>query len=268
MGRAKLRIAIPPFEVFPNVDRITRKNLKTDQVAETAFDLLHWTSEHKTMAIRYGSAVVVLGLAWFGYSLYSTSQATARQEALAKALRLDEATIGKDTQPAAAHFDTEDEKTKASQAAFSAIASGYSGSQEGAIAKMYLAGAAAEKGDTAQAEKLFQSIIDDGPKDYAALASVSLAQLYGSEGKTAEAEKMLRAVMDHPTAMVSKESAELTLAQVLAKSNPQEARKILSPLVTIGQSRGAVIRAAVSLSAQLPQQNLSIPVPVDKPAAK
>lgn len=247
------------------MDRLTRKALKTDQVAEKAFDLLHWTSEHKALAIRYGAIVVVLGLAWLGYTLYSNSQATARQEALAKALRVDEATVGTNTQPAAAHFASEEEKTKASQAAFTSVASRYHGTQEGAIAEMYLAGSAAEKGDLAQAETRFKSVISDAPKNYAALASVSLAQFYGSEGKVDEAQKLLQKLIDSPTSTVSKESAQLALAQVLIKTKPDEARKLLMPLTTAGQSRGPVIRAAVALSAELPQ---SPAITVAPPAAK
>jgi predicted negative regulator of RcsB-dependent stress response len=102
-------------------------------------------------------------------------------------------------------------------------------------------------------------VVDSAPKDYAALARMSLAQLYGSEGKVPEAEKLLRQIIDQPTSTVSKEAAQLTLAQVLAKSKPDEARKLIMPLVAItGESRGAIIRAAVALNGELPPG----PVPV------
>jgi predicted negative regulator of RcsB-dependent stress response len=234
------------------LDRITRKELKTDQVSETAFDYLSWASQHRAEMIRYGAIVVVAILAWVGFTIYRSSQATARQEALAKALRLDEATTGANATPTSAHFSTEDEKTKATQAAFGDVAARYNGSTEGAIAEIYLAGAAAEKGDLAQAEKRFKGVVDNAPRDYATLAGVSLAQIYGSEGKTADAEKLLRDIIDRPSSLVSKEQAQLTLAQVLAKSNPEEARKLLLPLTTAAQSRGPIIRAAITLTGELP----------------
>lgn len=248
------------------MDRLTRKELKTDEIAEKAFDLWQWVTVNKTMVIRVGAAVVVIGLAWLGYSLYSSSQATARQAALAKALHLDEATVGAtNDQPTAAHFATEDEKNKAAQAAFADVAAHYRGSQEGAIAEMYLAGAAAEKGDMTQAEQRFQGVIDNAPKNYAALATVSLAQLLGSEGKIDQAEKLLRNLMTHPTSTVSKDSAQLALAQILAKTKPEEARKLLAELTVPGQSRGPIIRAALAISADLPQP---ASIPVALPPAK
>jgi DNA-directed RNA polymerase subunit F len=48
---------------------------------------------------------------------------------------------------------------------------------------------------------------------------------------------------------VSKEQAQIALAQVLAKANPQEARKLLEPLRS---ERAAISRNALTLLAELP----------------
>jgi predicted negative regulator of RcsB-dependent stress response len=233
------------------VDRLTRKELKTDEVAQKLFGVFEWSSHHRSLVYRAGGAVLALAVIGLAYYFYSNSQATVRQEALAKALRIDEATTGTNVQAASLHYETPEEKDKAVAGAFSDVATRFNGTQEGSIAEIYLGGAAAEKGNLAQAEKHFKNVVDSGPKNYAALARLSLGQVYAAEGKTADAEKILREAMSNPAGTASKEQAELTLAQILAPTNPTEARKLLEPLRTIS-ARPAVTKAAISLGAEIP----------------
>src|SRR6266699_6356729 len=106
-----------------SLDRQTRKNLKTDKFAEEVFDVFDWASTHKTEMIRYGAilvAVVVIGL---GAMFYSRSRAGQREEALANALRIDEATVGGAApQGGGLHYNSEEEKTKARAQAFAGVA--------------------------------------------------------------------------------------------------------------------------------------------------
>jgi predicted negative regulator of RcsB-dependent stress response len=231
------------------LDRQTRKDLKTDKFAEDIFDIVSWSSAHKTEMIRYGAillAVVAIGL---GVMFYNRSQATAREEALAKALRIDDAIVGP-AQPPALHFDTEEEKDKARAQALSEVVAKYNGSQEAAISALYLAGYDVDAGNLASAEKRFKGVMDDAPKPYAALAKLALAQVYATQGKTADAEKLLRDLMDNPTITVSKDQAAIVLGQTLATSNPAEAHKILDPLRT--STRSAVSRTAITAAANVP----------------
>lgn len=250
---------------FPRVDRLTRKELKSDQVAEKAFTAMDWVNHHRSKVGLWAGIVVGLGLVWLGYHYYSTSQEGVRQEALSAALRLDEATTGTNINPAMAHFETPDEKTKAVAASFTSLAQKYPGTQEGSIAELYLAGTAAERGDFPEAEKRLKNVVDHGPEGYASMARVSLAQVYASENKQADAEKLLREAMNDPSATVSKESAQLTLAQLLSKSKPEEARKLLDPLRAL-PSRPAVVRAAITLGGEMSNQSgatgaLEVPLP-------
>jgi predicted negative regulator of RcsB-dependent stress response len=185
-----------------------------------------------------------------GIYFYNSHQAATRGEALAQALRVDDATVGADTQPSNLHFNTKEEKDKARTKAFADVAAKYHGSQEGAIAAMYLASDVADKGDLVNAEKQFKDIMDSAPKDYAALARLSLAQIYEGEGKNAEAEKLLRYAVANPTATVSKEEATIELAKFIGKTDPAQARKMLEPLRT---ERASISRAAVNALGELPQ---------------
>ena len=233
------------------MDRQTRKDLKTDKFAEDVVDVFGWASEHKTEVVRYAAALIAAVLLLVGVTYYNRSQATAREEALAKALRVDEATTGAAIEPTSLHFDTEAEKAKARAQAFTEISTKHSGTQEGAIADMYLASYAVDSGNQEEAARRYKRVIDDGPKPYASLARIALSQIYASEGKMADAEKVLRDAIANPTATVSKEQAQLALGELLSNSNPTEAHKLLDPLRT--SARGTISRAAILASAKIGQ---------------
>jgi predicted negative regulator of RcsB-dependent stress response len=240
------------------VDRQTRKDLKTDKFAEEVFDVFDWASVHKAEVVRYGAILIAVVLIVVGVMYYNRTQAAAREEALSAALRIDDATVGPTVQAANLHFDSDAEKTKAKTQAFADLAAKYSGTQEGAIADIYLASYATDQGKLDEAEKRYRQVVDNAPKPYAGLARLSLGQVLASEGKTADAEKVLREAIANPTPTVSKEQATLVLGEVLARSNPAEARKLLDPLRT--STRGAISRAAITDAANLP--------PAGAPAAK
>ena len=233
------------------MDRQTRKDLKTDKFAEDIFDVFGWASAHKTEVVRYGAALIVLVLIVVGVTYYNRSQATAREVALAQALRVDEATTGAAIEPTSLHFDTEAEKAKARTQAFTELSTKHGGTQEGAIADMYLASYAVDSGNQEEAARRYKRVVDDGPKPYASLARIALSQIYVSEGKLAEAEKVLRDAIANPSATVSKEQAQLALGEMLSSSNPTEAHKLLDPLRT--SARGTISRAAIVASSKIAQ---------------
>ncbi len=239
------------------MDRQTRKDLKTDKFAEDVFDVFEWASAHKGEVMRYGALLVAVVLIVVGVVYYNRSQAAVREEALAKALRIDDATTGEVVQPTNMHFDTEAEKDKARAQAFTDLSTKYSGTQEGAVADLYLGSYAVDEGNLAEAEKRYKKVVDQGPKAYAGLARLSLAQVYASEGKTADAEKVLRDAMANPSLTVSKEHAALVLGELLAQNNPAEAHKLIDPLRT--SLRGAISRTAITDSANLPPVNAAAP---------
>ncbi len=59
----------------------------------------------------------------------------------------------------------------------------------------------------------------------------------------------LRSIIDDPTILVSKPQATITLAKIVAKKNPAEARKLLEPLRA---ERGPVSRAAITALGEMP----------------
>jgi predicted negative regulator of RcsB-dependent stress response len=241
------------------LDRQTRKDLKTDKFAEDVFDVFGWASAHKTEVVRYGAALIALVLIVVGVLYYNRSQGATREEALAQALRVEDATTGTSIEPTSMHFDTEGEKATAKTQAFTELSSKYSGTQEGAIADMFLASYAVDQGNQDEAERRYKRVVDNGPKPYASLARIALSQIYISEGKTSDAEKVLRDAMANPSATVSKEQAQLALGELLSKSNPTEAHKLLDPLRT--SARGTISRTAIVDSSKIAEAASPVPPP-------
>lgn len=229
---------------------LTRKELKTDQVAEAAASAFNWSSHHTGLLKRYGAIAGVVIVVGLGVLFYTRSQASARQEALTHAMQVADATTGPTAQEYVLHYNTDLEKEKAVVDAFNGVASKYSGSDEGSVADMLLAAAAADKGDLAGAERRFKNVVDHGPKAYAAMARLSLAQVYQAQSKNGGAEKLLREAIDNPTSTVSKEQATLALGTLLTPTKPADARKLLEPLRV--STRSAIARAAITAVGKLP----------------
>ena len=121
------------------------------------------------------------------------------------------------------------------------MASRYSGSDEGRAAQYYLASFQADNGKYSEAEKNFKQVADSR-SPYSSLGKVALAQLYAGEGKVGEAKTILDGLIQHPSPLVSKEQAQLLLANLLKDSNPTQAKQWPESLKT-PQQRPQIQRA-------------------------
>ena len=233
------------------MDRLTRKELKSDRFALEVQHSVEYLGEHRRQVIRWGSVALVVAAVILAFILYRNHERSVRQEALHEAMRVLNANIGTEGNEYNPVFPTAAARDEAVNKAFTDIAVKYSGSDEGSIAQLMLATAASDKGNSAEAEKRFKSVVDSGTP-YAALAKLSLATLYASENKVPDGEKLLQSLVDHPTELVSKEAATLALAQLIAKSDPQRARKLLEPLRA--SPRSPVSKAALTALSEIPQK--------------
>ncbi len=232
------------------MDRLTRKELKTDKFAAEVGEVLDFLEEHRRQATIAGIAIVALLVAAVGGYYYTKRQHSIRQAALREALTVFQATVGDVPNPYLPSFKTEEEKRRAVQKAFTEIIERYPGSDEAVIATYYLGVEALNRGDTAEAEKRFREAAEADRQPYSSQAAYSLAQLYDRQGKTEQAQKIYRDLMKHPTVLVSKEQATIALARSIGKQNPEEARKLLEPLRA---GRGPVSRAALTALGELQQ---------------
>jgi predicted negative regulator of RcsB-dependent stress response len=233
------------------VARITRKELKTDKFALEVEHTAEFFEQHRTEIFRYGAAGLVVLVLIFGYIWYSRGQQAAREQALSKAIQVQEAPVGGISANGGLTFPTQQAKDDEATKVFTELSKKYPGSTEGEIAQYYLGAILADEGKLAEAEKSFQEVAQKGNEKFSALAKLSLAQIYFADGRDTQGESTLRDLMAHPTVFVSKEQAQITLARYLMAKNPAEARKLLDPLRTLGGSVGQV---AITLYGELPQQ--------------
>jgi predicted negative regulator of RcsB-dependent stress response len=234
------------------LDRLTRKELKTDKFALEVTHSLEYVSEHRRQTMIYGGAALALVLVAAGTWYYRRQTHDVRQAELAKALQIREASVTVAPMPddPRRSFPSTEEKTKALRKAFQDIVTRYSGSDEASVARFHLAVMDSDAGNIAEAEKQFKAVADEGDGEYASSAKLSLAQIYASSGKIADAERLLRELIANPTLLVSKEQATISLARVLATSKPAEARKLLEPLLK--DERQAVSRNASAVLGEIP----------------
>ena len=230
--------------------RITRKELKTDKFALEVGQTVTFFEEHQKELMRYGAIALGVVALVIAFNVYSRHQHAAREEALSKAIQLQEAPIGGVSAGGQITFPTQEAKDQATTQAFGSLASQFHGSTEGAIAQYYLACIQADQGKMATAEKGFLEVADKGDANYSSLAKLSLAQIYFSDGRDAQGEQTLRDVIAHPTMFVSKDQATITLARFLMTKKPAEARKLLDPLKVQNSQAGQV---ALTLYSQIPQ---------------
>jgi len=232
------------------VDRITRKELKTDNFALEVGQTVTFFEHHQKDIVRYGGIVVAAVVLIGGYMMYSGRQHSKRQEALFRAIQVQEAPVGQPTPGVNRNFPTQDVKDQVALKAFSDLAATYPGSEEGQIAEYYIGAIYADEGKLAQAETNFKNVADKADAKWASLAKLSLAQIYFADGRDQQGEAVLRGLMDNPTAFVSKEQAAITLAKYIAPKKPAEAKKLLEPLRNMP---GAIGQTALMAWSELPQ---------------
>jgi TolA-binding protein len=233
------------------VDRITRKELKGDKFARDVGLTVEYLSEHRKQAIRYSIVGVAVLAAVLGLFYNRRQQHNARQTALTAAIEIQQSPIGSPSSEFIRSFPTAQERYSAASKAFTDLVTKYPGSDEATIAMYYLGALAADQDKMLEAEKWLKEAAQSGSANYASLAKLTLADLYRWQSRAPEAEKLLRSLIAKPTEFVSKEQATIALAELLAPSNPAEARKLLDPLSTTG--RVAIGRAAMEVLSQLPR---------------
>ena len=231
------------------MDTAHRRELKHDKFIEQVGHSVEYAAEHRGQFLKWGVAAVVVLLVAIGAYWYTNNQKGIRQAALRDAMQAFEANIGPSQNEYIRSFPTQEAKDQAVVKELTDVDTRFAGKEEGQIARYFLGVHYSDKGNLAEAEKHLKQAAESGTDVYASQAKLSLAQIYDSIGRQADAEKLLRSVIDDPTILVSKEQATITLARILAKKNPAEARKLLEPLRA---ERSAVSRAAITALGDIP----------------
>jgi predicted negative regulator of RcsB-dependent stress response len=225
------------------VDRITRHELKSDQFVEQVGQIVENVEAHRAQVIRYSvAALVVVLIAGGGYWFYR-SRKEARTADLTRVMRIWNAPIG--GTPGEYSFANSESKDKAVAKALTEFVAKDSGSHEAGVGYYLLGTRAADDGKFDEAEREFKLAADNADKEYGSLAKLALADVYSSRGYFDQAEKLLKDLMNHPTTLVSKDQATISMARLYTKSKPNEVRKVLDPLLKAPDTSGGRIATAM-----------------------
>ena len=227
------------------MDKQEREQLKHDVFVEEVSHTIDYAASHKKQLTMYvGIALAVVALAG-GWWWWSDKQSIERQNALQAALQDQQAAVGPGSSPFLKSYATQPEKDAAIVKSFNDLISKYPSSDEASMGHYYIGVTYADQGKFPEAEKEWQTVVDKGSKEYASLARYALAQMYAKQGKVPQAEQHLRYLADNPTALFSKENAQIELAKLIAPTKPDEAKKILEPLRQLS-TRSSVSRWAIT----------------------
>jgi predicted negative regulator of RcsB-dependent stress response len=216
------------------VDNRTRHKLKEDHFITSTKHGLEWAGENRrsviTTSILLLAAILVCvgGVALYNYR----SDAAAAQFGMAMVTYTTPiATPGEPMPEGAKSFSSAAERSKASNAEFSAIAQKYGLTPAGRNALYFTGLTDIEAGQTASAETTLNKIASGWDKDLAALAKVALASLYHQSGRDAQAIDIYKQLIAKPAETETAGMAKLQLAALYeATGRNDDAMKIYAEL--------------------------------------
>jgi tetratricopeptide (TPR) repeat protein len=209
--------------------RISRRDMKRNELAETVGKTVGYVSEHKKgvtegVAIIAGIAVLLAGI--FAYRAWSERSAGRD---LSRALGV-LATPLKSEQPAAAKSFATAAERQAEAEKFLRKAASRGSTGPGRAARVILAASGNEK--PAEAVEAFEKAAR-GKSEAAAAAEIDAAKLLASQGKSAEAIERLKRAIESPKTAAPKDALLFALAQIYdANGAAADARATYQRLIT------------------------------------
>lgn len=214
---------------------LTRHELK-EQLQHDAFrdnvdTALDYFTTHREQLVRWIAVLVVVAIGvGVGYWVYAHQKAS-RDRALQAALDIADAPVMPQPDGFGLSFPTLEKKNAAATKALTDVASKYASTEQGGIARYYLAGLQVSESKYAEAEANFKAVANSNTA-VAALAKVGLAELYAGEGKADQAQTILEKLVAKPTSLVSRSQATIMLANVIKGKDPQRAKQLVDSLKT------------------------------------
>jgi predicted negative regulator of RcsB-dependent stress response len=239
------------------VDSQTRHALKEDKFVYATTTGLSWIEIHRAEVIRLAIAVVVLlAILIGGIGLYEHRSAQA-SVALGQALEIYNTALRQPGEPDDGTYLTVADRAKAANARFVQVADQYGNLEAGKTARYFAGLTDIDLGQTVDAESNLKSVSNSWNKDLAALAKVALAGLYVQTGKTSQAVDLYKQIIAKPTDTVPASAAQLQLAQVYEKSDPQQAKQIYAVLKDKEKATAAGEIAAQKLNPTASRQGVA-----------
>ena len=202
--------------IAPMKEKITRRDLKRNDLADTVGKTVEYVSSHRRGVIEgiaVAAGIVLVAAAFFLVRTYREGRAGKELSAGLAALQAPLAT-DPGASSSAQTFPTSAARDKAADDHFRRAA-GYGSTAPGRAASVILA-ARVEKPPAAA--ETFARAARDGKAEVAAAAQIDAARLLASEGKASEAIERLKRAIEAPGATMPRDALLFTLAQIYESS--------------------------------------------------
>ncbi len=236
------------------MDQQTKQALKHDQFVDTTAHGLEWASDNRKSVIR--TALIALGVVVvaIGITIYVNHESDAAAVAFGSAMQTYQAplvTPGQPASPGVTTYNTAQDRAKAANSEFVAVASKYGWTTDGKNAR-YLAGLTyLEEGQTQTAETTLKQVADGWDKQLSSLAKEALADLYHQTGRDSLAIDLYNQLTEHPTDAVPAGLAQIQLAELYAaQGKTDQANNIYAQLKDKDKNAKGTPGPAGALAAQ------------------
>ncbi|AXC10898.1 hypothetical protein ACPOL_1552 [Acidisarcina polymorpha] len=212
------------------MDTQTRHALKEDKFVQATTTGLSWIELHRNTVIRASIAFVVVLAAVIGATAYYEHRSAEASVALGQALEIYNSPLRQPGEPEDGSYKTIADRAKAANQQFTDVANKYGSLEAGRTARYFIGLTDIDLGKPGEAETNLKQVANSYHKDLASLAKIALAGLYVQTGKTAQAIDLYKEIIAKPTDTVPASAAQLQLAQVYEKTDPQQAKQIYAVL--------------------------------------
>lgn len=221
------------------MDRQHRHDLKHDRFVDEIGALSTRAKENQRVLAMIAGGAVALALIVWGVYFYRSTREDKAQTLLAAAIETAEAQVEAAQSPNAPKptgptFKTEEERSAAAEKQFAEVKEKYSGTKAADVAELYLARAAASKGDSANAKKMLQDFVDDHEGNLlAGAARFSLYQLRIDGGEAPQVAAELNAEMTKADPVLPGDSMLMLLAHAYeVQGNDAKSREAYRRITT------------------------------------
>lgn len=228
------------------MDTKTRHALKKDKFAQATASSVGWVSANRSGVLRWGISILVVVLLAVGALIFWNVRSAAADVALGAAMDTYGSPLAPPgTPPQSGVYANANDRSKAANAQFSAIAQQYGWLPEGAKAHYFIGITDEELGQNASAESELKTAANSWDRNLSNLAKLALAGLYHQTARDSQAIDMYNALVAKPSDSVPATLAQLDLADLYAQIGKQDQARALWAKVKDADKDGDAGKIAV-----------------------
>jgi tetratricopeptide (TPR) repeat protein len=209
------------------VARLSRKELKKDEIRETFAHGAEAITSHRRLIYSLGIPALIVILGILGWKYYERMQAAKASVALASAMTAYDAPVqalGQSVLPGLPSYLTQKDKYEDANKKLLAVADRYPRTSPGEMARYYSAICLERLGRYADAEKALARLQSAGG-GVGDLGRFQLAQLYEQTGKSNLVVPLYQQLLAKPSPLVPKPLVLLALGDHYLKTDPKQAAR-------------------------------------------